>query len=150
MKLELHNFLIREAILADAADICDLAGQLGYPDQTETIKIRLKNILNSPGHKIFLAETEGTRVSGFIHIHIHTSLVIDPVIEIGSLVVDKDFHRMGIGKALLSAAEEWSKAEGYKMIRLHSNIIRSEAHRFYEAQGYSIIKTQHSFIKNLD
>lgn len=150
MKPKNQDFLIRKATMKDTQDIWSLSSQLGYPDTMDKIEIRLKNILHTAGHEIFVADTNDGRVSGFIHIYFHTSLVIDPLVEIGSLVVDQDYQRMGIGKALLTAAEEWAKKACCRQIRLHSNIIRIEAHKFYQAQGYTNIKTQHAFLKKLD
>lgn len=141
--------MVKKATFADSQEICDLAGHLGYPDPIEKTEIRLKNILNTPGHEIFVAQIEGSKVAGFIHFHLHTSLVNDPVVEVSSLVVIEEFQHKGIGKALLDAAEDWARAAGCETIRLHSNIIRNEAHKFYLAQGYSIYKTQHAFVKNL-
>ena len=144
-----NSIKIRRAVLKDLLEICQLAEQLGYPDQPEKTKTRLEGLFQNPSHEIFVAENTSGRVLGFIHIRLQNSLVIDPVVEVGSLVVDQEFRGLGIGKSLLHSAEEWAKKEGCRQIRLHSNIIRSEAQKFYLNQGYTIIKTQHAFLKEL-
>ncbi len=64
-------------------------------------------------------------------------------------MINSDYRRIGLGRLLMATAEEWAIAMDSSMIRLHSNIIRGEAHRFYESLGYKITKTQHSFAKLL-
>jgi GNAT superfamily N-acetyltransferase len=69
--------------------------------------------------------------------------------EIGGLVVDKDQRGQGVGKALMAEAESWASGRGIREIRLRSNILREQAHQFYQAIGYEIIKTQLTFRKAL-
>jgi GNAT superfamily N-acetyltransferase len=140
---------IREAVLDDALQICKLASQLGYPGKLENFMTRLEMMLENPSQKVLVADTESQPAVGYIHFHQHNSLENDPVVEIGGLVVSEDFRRMGIGKILISAAEDWAKAAGFSSIRLHSNIIREDAHIFYQTLGYSITKTQRAFVKDL-
>jgi GNAT superfamily N-acetyltransferase len=71
-------------------------------------------------------------------------------VAIGGLVVDKDHRRKGIGRVLMEHAEGWAKEQGCSIVRLSSSSTRTPAHRFYEALGYTNIKTQYSFIKFLD
>ena len=43
---------------------------------------------------------------------------------------------MGVGAALLAAAEASALAQGCSQLELSSSLKREEAHRFYLAQGY--------------
>ncbi len=58
-------------------------------------------------------------------------------------------RRMGIGKALVSAAEQWTARQGLTSIRVRSNISRAESHPFYERLGFIRKKTQHAYAKPL-
>jgi GNAT superfamily N-acetyltransferase len=149
MPKQIKSLAARKADLSDYPQICLLAGQLGYPDSTEKFRTRLEIMLNNPFHEILVADIGNHHVVGYIHFHQHNSLENDAIVEVGGLVVSEDFRRMGIGKLLLGAAEEWAIAAGFNRIRLHSNSIREDAHIFYQSLGYSIAKTQHAFIKNL-
>jgi GNAT superfamily N-acetyltransferase len=140
-------YLIRKANPEDYSDICELVFQLGYPAENEKIKSRIQMFSESPQQDILVAEGENHRIIGYIHFHQNFSLENDPVLEIGGFVVNQDYRRLGIGKALLTAAEDWGRAAGFHAIRLHSNVIREDAHRFYQAMGFSINKSQYSFIK---
>jgi GNAT superfamily N-acetyltransferase len=55
----------------------------------------------------------------------------------------------GIGKILLSAAEDWARSIGFDVISVHSNVTRDRAHRFYLEHGYAHVKTQKEFHKSL-
>jgi GNAT superfamily N-acetyltransferase len=140
---------IREAVLDDAPQICKLANQLGYPGEIEKFIARLEKMLDNPTQNVLVAANQRQQAVGYIHFHPHNSLENDPVVEIGGLVVSEEFRRMGIGKILMVAAEDWAKSAGFSRIRLHSNIIREDAHIFYQALGYSITKTQRAFVKDL-
>ena len=66
--------------------------------------------------------------------------------EIIALVISSTHRRKGIGRQLVRKAEEWIFARE-KKIRVRSNILRDEAHSFYQALGYTPSKTQTLYIK---
>jgi GNAT superfamily N-acetyltransferase len=57
--------------------------------------------------------------------------------ELESVHVRRDMRSHGIGAKLLAAAEELARREGCYRVQLTSRNVRSDAHRFYEAQGYT-------------
>lgn len=67
--------------------------------------------------------------------------------ELVGLVVRSDARRIGVGKALVLAAEHWASAQGLQTITVRSNIVRAESHPFYESIGYVRKKTQHTYAK---
>ena len=71
-------------------------------------------------------------------------------VTIGGLVVDREYRGQGIGRRLLSEAEQWAAQQGCAIVRLWSSATRTEAHRFYEHVGYMNVKTQLSFAKPLN
>lgn len=142
--------VLRRANIHDLDRISSLAGQLGYPNTIEDMRARLTAILDSPNQVIFVIDLPEMKTAGYIHARETTSLETGDLVEVGGLVVDQLYRRQGLGKILLTAAEEWTISKGFRLIRLHSNIIRKETHRFYQDTGYSINKTQHSFIKKLN
>ncbi|MGH9315736.1 MAG: GNAT family N-acetyltransferase [Thermoanaerobaculia bacterium] len=46
-------------------------------------------------------------------------------------------------RKLVAGAEEWSRRQGYRSIRVRTRIARQDAHSFYRACGYELEKTQH-------
>lgn len=57
--------------------------------------------------------------------------------ELESVHVRSDMRSHGIGAKLLAAAEELARREGCYRVQLTSRNVRSDAHRFYEVQGYT-------------
>jgi GNAT superfamily N-acetyltransferase len=57
--------------------------------------------------------------------------------ELESVHVRSDMRSHGIGAKLLAAAEELARREGCYRVQLTSRNVRTDAHRFYEAQGYT-------------
>lgn len=140
--------MIREAKITDyekIQSICEL--DLGYVCEKELVKMRLANIdHNREG--VFVAD-EGNKVIGFIHVEVYEVLYAPSMANILGIAVSSEFRRKGIGKLLLSKAEEWAKCKGVAMMRLNSGAARKEAHEFYRSMGYADEKPQLRFTKSL-
>ncbi len=67
--------------------------------------------------------------------------------EVESVHVRDDWRSRGVGAALLVAADEIARREGCYRIQLTSRNVRTDAHRFYEANGY--VATSQGFKKLL-
>lgn len=65
------------------------------------------------------------------------------------LAVSEEYRNQGLGRALLTAAEEWAKGKNIFEMRLNSGAKRKEAHCFYRNLGYTDEKEQIRFIKKL-
>ena len=52
-------------------------------------------------------------------------------------------------RRLMEEAEQWARDKGCRSVRLRSNVVRAEAHAFYERLGYSVFKTQKNYRKML-
>jgi GNAT superfamily N-acetyltransferase len=143
------DLLIRQAQVSDAVPIAGLNRQLGYDVATDAIRCRLATVLERPDHRFWVAEHDVT-VIGWVHAVIFQFIEADPFVAIGGLVVDRDHRRRGAGRLLMHRAEEWARDEGCAIVRLWSSAARTGAHRFYERLGYTNIKTQYSFARNLD
>jgi len=126
-----------------------LATQLGYPSTAVEVRRRLGRILKQPGHAVFVVEKSGVGVVGWAHVFVHALVEGDTFAEVGGLVVDERERGQGIGQGLMSRVERWARARGAKNVSLRSNVIRKDAHAFYEKLGYQIIKTQFAFRKTL-
>jgi len=60
-------------------------------------------------------------------------------------VVDVPVRGRGVGRALVSAAEEVLAGEGCGLLEITSNVRRADAHAFYERLGYE--RTSFRFAK---
>jgi GNAT superfamily N-acetyltransferase len=134
----------------DTGAVAELSGQLGYPSTPAQMKRRFEALSRDPESAIFVAESEDGGLIGWVHVVGRHCLELDPYAELGGLVVDAAARRKGVGKALLSAAEQWAAGHGYTTMRVRSNMKRGEARPFYEGMGYAITKSQNVYQKILE
>ncbi len=135
---------VRTARPEDAAAIARLATELGYPSAPEQAAERLARLANAGGACVLLAECDGT-AAGWLHVaEIHT-LESEPYAEIVGLVVDANRRGSGVGAALVRAAMAWAAERALAEMRVRSNLVRERAHRFYERQGFRVLKSQRVF-----
>jgi GNAT superfamily N-acetyltransferase/heme-degrading monooxygenase HmoA len=140
---------VREMIPADAAAVAVLSSQLGYEAAEAAITRRFASLANDPDSLVLVAERDRELV-GWVHVLVQRRIEVDPFAEIGGLVVDERARGAGIGAALLAAAEAWARARALPAVRVRSNTIRGDAHRFYRREGYAVLKTQVNFHKSLE
>jgi GNAT superfamily N-acetyltransferase len=57
--------------------------------------------------------------------------------ELESVHVLEAHRGRGIGAALVAATVEWARERGCYRVQLTSNEVRTDAHRFYEAHGFT-------------
>jgi GNAT superfamily N-acetyltransferase len=144
------KYEFREAVMEDGQQIAALCFQLGYPNTGQAIVGRLTEIFLNPTQVVWIAHQLSGEIAGWVHALKVVYLESEPFVEIGGLVVDQALRGQGIGKKLMQLVERWTKLQGISVIRLRSNIIRSDAHAFYEKIGYQKVKTQYTFYKKLD
>lgn len=127
---------IRSAWVADCSSIKNLLDQLGYDCPVEIIKERLEKLFESDCDDVFVY-TDNRKVEGFITLHYSKQLAFDgDFCEIGYLVVDKSVRGKGIGRILEEYACKTAKEKGCSALNVFSREFRTDAHRFYERQGY--------------
>ena len=141
---------IREANVSDAGAIAKLNQEsMGYCYPEEATAEKLRMLLGRKQDKLFVAVIENT-VVGYIHANDYDLLYAPAMKNIMGLAVSPEYRRLGIGKALMSAVEVWTKETGAKGIRLVSGAGRQQAHAFYRDCGFSGGKEQLNFKKDLD
>lgn len=141
------NIRIRDAKLSDARKLALLMCELGYETASAEMRTRLQSILSDPHCSTFVAKIDN-ELCGMIGTLTHMSHEYDDLSgKIIALVVSKRLRRSGIGRALIAAAEKDFVQRNVTRVTLTTRFAREEAHRFYEALGYS--KTGFRFAKNL-
>lgn len=142
-----NKIIIRECALKDCESIYLLnKNDLGYDFPIEETAKRLEMILKSESDKIFVAEYGG-KVIGYIHACDYDVIYAPSMKNILGLAVDCAYRKLGAGKALLTAAENWAKETDCEGIRLCSGAQRKDAHEFYKKCGYICSKEQLNFKK---
>lgn len=141
--------VIRLAEAQDAEQIALLCGQLGYAASVSAVQEHLALLEADPNHVLYVADLPTAPIIAWIQVCIVTVLIIGRQAEIYGLIVQEEYRGYGIGQLLLQESEQWAQQRGCDMIAVRSNVIRGQAHRFYEKAGYIRFKTQAVFRKAL-
>ncbi len=140
--------LVRRMDSKDTLQVAALCEQFGYPTSREEVGERFHHLQQLMEHQVFVAEDNDV-VIGWIHVHGIHSLSSPSYVEIRGIVVDSQYRHQGVGRLLVTEAENWTLAKGYRVVRLRSGTQRPEAHHFYPKLGYERTKTQHHYQKVL-
>ena len=139
--------IIRECLIEDYERIYYLnKNAFEYEYDIERTKKRLAEILSRKTDKIFVAVIDDI-VVGYIHGSDYECTYSDSLKNIMAIAVDAEYRNLGIGRALLSAVENWARECGCCGVRLVSGMNRAGAHEFYLKCGYITRKIQKNFIK---
>ncbi len=133
---------VRPARPEDAAALTKLnREEMGYDYPCDKTAENLSRLLADVRNKILVA-VAGEEVIGYVHLVDYDLLYADHMKNIMGIAVRSDCRRQGVGKVLLTAAEEWAKSSGADGVRLVSGSTRTGAHAFYRSLGYEGNKMQ--------
>jgi GNAT superfamily N-acetyltransferase len=133
----------------DADVVADLATQLGYPTDPAAAARRIAEVIAREDHAALVAVGADDRPIGWIHVERAWSLAEDGQVLIAGLVVDEAHRSDGIGAALLAAGEAWARGHGMSQIVVRTRTTRHGAHRFYEREGFRLVKESRVYAKPL-
>jgi GNAT superfamily N-acetyltransferase len=143
------SYSIVPAKESDAAEIARLSLELGYPAGVEQTLAALSRMLGSPRYFVVVASDGAGPLLGWAAAECRLMLESGETAELTGLVVGASARRLGVGSALVAAAENWASESGFSSLRVRSNVTRSESHPFYESLGFVRSKTQHAYRKAL-
>ena len=143
------SYSIIPAQETDVAEIVRLSLELGYRTTDDQTRTALTQMLSSPYYFAIVASARAGRLLGWAVAERRITLESGESVELTGLVVANAARRVGVGSALVEAAEHWALQHGFSSIRVRSNITRTESHPFYERLGYERTKTQHAYKKLL-
>ena len=127
---------VREATAGDAEGLARLCTQLGYPADMAAMPARLGRLCEDSNARAFVA-VQGSDLVGLVTIHLRDTLNHPtPIAQITLLVVDEARRSKGVGKALVSACEEFARQCGARRVAVTTALDRAGAHSFYERAGY--------------
>ena len=92
--------------------------------------------------RLFLVAEESQQVLGFITATITQNetisfLIKDPICRIGTIVVDENQKSKGVGRALMTAVEQWARESGATQVRLEVMEFNHNAQQFYDKLGFA-------------
>lgn len=139
------EYKLRLVANEDTPGVKKLAEELGYPSSEEKISEIIEKAIKHEDHRMIVVEDIG-QLLGYIHL---VSVGLESYVEIAALSVLEEFRKHGIGKALIAESKKIANEKGADFIRIRSNIIRPEAYKFFEQQGFKNLKTQEVFVKEI-
>ena len=139
--------LIRHADAADLPFILSMAprlagvAQLPWRNDAEIMRFQrdfMTYCLSVPGSQSLLAcATDGARL-GFIHVEPAVdSMSSETCAYVSLLAVTEDAEGKGLASALMAAAEDWAKAQGYGLLCLDVFASNERGRAFYARRGYA-------------
>jgi len=133
----------------DAGAVAELVTQLGYDRTPEQVRRWIDGLDSRPEQAAFVAEFN-REVVAWIDVSLEWRLQSEVFGLIGGLVVRDGVRGAGVGRRLCQRAEDWSREQGAKKIRVTSRSTREAAHRFYLRDGYRQTKVSLVFEKPLE
>ena len=141
--------IIRRITIEDAEEVNNLSLQLGYQLSVAETKEQIKKVIANESHCALVAVSE-EKVIGWIHAFVALSIESKSFVEIGGLVVDEKYRKLGTGSKLIEKIKEWSFLKKINKLRVRTNTKRLKTHVFYLRSGFTEIKEQKIFQLQLE
>ena len=104
----------------------------------EKMVILFEWIQSNPNYIVLGAKLDGQLVGTLMGIVCPVMMgQCKPFMFIESVIVSKDYRKMGIGRSLMDEIERIAKKKECFLIQFVSSANRKEAHQFYEVFGYN-------------
>ncbi len=143
----MDDMITRSAQSEDVEALANLITELGYPTSSDDMNRRFQAISADSSYATLLA-ARGGNVLGMVGLHLERCYESNSsCVRIMALVVGSEHRGRGVGRILVSAAEDWARQRGAREIMLTTHKRRAEAHRFYVSMGYEA--TGYRFYKPL-
>ncbi len=145
--MPMTNLSIRPARAAEQAAILNLAERLAAFGPTtrpaREIAARERRALSeahdhpSPSSALLVATVQELGVAGVVLLDARRDYFTDELHgHVAILAVAKEAEGQGVGRALLKAAEEWGRTEGFRRLTLAVFTANQRAKEFYARQGW--------------
>jgi len=90
------------------------------------------------GRHILIAEDSGGKPLGFAHVCGEADYYTRRGCRhIADLVISPEARGCGVGERLITASEEWARAQGYSLFTLNVFLENTQARSLYERTGFS-------------
>lgn len=128
--------MIRRAQPADTNAIRALIAQLDY-DPPINLEEKIRRLSANPDEVLLVYELD-TEVVAFLSLHFIPQIAVDgDFARISYFAVKDSARNRGIGQQLESHITHLARQRNCDRIEVHCHTRRTDAHRFYERQGYT-------------
>ena len=125
-----------------------------WPEHTDNEHlVEMDEILLDPMQPVFVVDRSIDKLGGFLEAGIRKyaeGCDTSPVGYIEGWYVDKDLREMGIGKALVTAAEDWARAKGLTEMASDTWLDNEVSIQAHMKLGYAEVERAVHFAKKLD
>ena len=130
---------------ADALHRAHLPWMFQRPSGDRALRQRFDEQLTSTDAALFVAEVRG--VVGVACILLRSAPDLEMFVQqrwavLDYVVVTASMRRLGVGSALVAAAEAWARGHGVAWIELGVYEFNEDARRLYESLGYGRMSTR--------
>ena len=108
-----------------------------YPDERQVRE--MDEALGSDTEGVFVAERPGGALCGFLEASLRSradGCESTPVGYIEGWYVDDDVRRQGVSRALVEAAEAWTRSKGCRQMASNADLWNETSHQAHGALGY--------------
>ena len=134
--LKARRMSIRNATPEDHDAIKYLLDQLDYPGTEGFLHYKMIQLISHPSSALLVYESDG-RVVAFLSLNFITQLALEgDIARISYFAVDQSARGEGIGRQMEAYCEQMARSRQCDRIEVHCHQRRTDAHRFYERQGY--------------
>ena len=124
---------------ADWSDWLRMSAALFPEESAEALAKGMKEFGARPDAAVFLAERDDGSIAGFLEAGSRPyadGCDTSPVGYVEAWYVDPDVRRAGYGRALLRAAEEWARRQGYVEMASDALLDNEASHAAHQHSGY--------------
>jgi aminoglycoside 6'-N-acetyltransferase I len=111
-----------------------------FPDEpVEELAQGMRMVRAQDDYEVFVIDRLNGSLAGYVEVGTRSyadGCSTTPVAYIEAWYVDPDFRRAGFGRALLDAAEDWARSNGYSEIGSDALLDNFVSHRAHVASGY--------------
>ena len=138
------QIVYRKAVLSDIPKLNPLLSQLsGSLAEPKKIAEKMEKIDRNEDAILLVAEdTDSGALLGSLFGLCFEDVCGEckPILMIENVVTDEKHRQMGVGRGMFQFIENWAKERECHYVILVSGMQRLEAHKFYDAIGYSEVK----------
>lgn len=141
------EIFIRQAQLADAPTLAQLAAELGAYATHGEMERQLEILLAEPEHLVLVATGLGESDApiGWLHARVVMGVAVPTAVEVSALIVKARWRHHGSGGQLIKAAMAWSRQQGVDVFRVCSASDSEQAQRFYTGLGFELVERRHVY-----